>query len=107
MEKNENQQQINIEITEPEASGIYSNLAIISYTLSEFFLDFTRIVPGVPKAKILSRIITSPQHAKMLLFALQNNIQKYEETFGEIKLQENNPFQNFGFPPMPQDESVN
>ena len=70
----QNQQEINIELGEQEAAGIYSNLAILSYTISEFFIDFTRIVPGSPKAKVLSRIITSPQHAKMLYLALQNKV---------------------------------
>ena len=76
--KTENKsQQINIELGEKEAEGIYSNLAIITHSPAEFIIDFTRVVPGVPKAKVHSRIITTPQHAKMLLNALQDNIEKF------------------------------
>lgn len=77
--------QLNIELGEKEAEGIYSNLAIITHSPAEFVIDFTRVVPGVPKAKVHSRIITTPQHAKMLLKALQENIDKFEARFGEIK----------------------
>jgi len=95
--KNQNQnQKINIELGEKEAQGTYSNLAIITHSPAEFIIDFTRIVPGVPKAKVLSRIITTPQHAKMLMKALEDNIKKYEARFGEIKI-ENTPEQQFGF----------
>lgn len=98
-------QQINIELGEKEAEGIYSNLAIISHSPAEFVIDFTRIVPGVPKAKVLSRIITTPQHAKMLMKALEDNIKKYESRFGEIRIE---PPQNqhFGFVPI-NNEKVN
>ncbi len=106
MDKKE--QKINIEIGEKEAEGIYSNLAILTHSPAEFIIDFTRIVPGVPKAKVLSRIITTPQHAKMLMKALQDNIKRYEEKFGEIKL-ENVPNQQFGFVANPNlnDEIIN
>ncbi len=77
--------QINIELGEAEAEGIYSNLVLISHSPAEFVLDFTRIVPGKPKAKVYSRIIMAPQHAKSLLLALQENVKKYEGQFGEIK----------------------
>ena len=80
------QQQINIELGEKEAEGIYSNLALISHSAAEFVVDFTRIVPGVPKSKVYARIIMTPQHAKSLLKALSDNIQKYEKQFGEIKV---------------------
>lgn len=101
------QQQINIELGEKEAEGIYSNLAIITHSPAEFVIDFTRIVPGVPKAKVLSRIITTPQHAKMLLFALQDNLQKYESRFGEIRTDMPQE-QHFGFaPPATPKEKVN
>ncbi len=100
------QQQINIELGEKEAEGIYSNLAIITHSSAEFVLDFTRIVPGVPKARVLSRIITTPQHAKMLLRALKDNIDKFEARFGEIKL-EGVPEQHFGFVPPTKNEKVN
>ena len=80
------QQQINIEIGEKEAEGIYSNLAIISHSPAEFIIDFTRVLPGIPKSKISARIIMTPQHAKMLLGALKDNIDKFENQFGEIQL---------------------
>jgi len=86
-------QQLNIELGEKEAEGIYSNLAIISHSPAEFVIDFTRVVPGVPKAKVHARIITTPQHAKMLLMALKDNIDKFEARFGEIKIEgAGNPF---------------
>ncbi|HOP51187.1 MAG TPA: DUF3467 domain-containing protein [Ignavibacteriales bacterium] len=108
-QENDNSQQINIEISEPEAQGIYSNLALITFNLPDFIIDFIKILPGVPKTKVASRIIMSPQHAKLLMYALKNNIQKYEEMFGEIKIQDqNNPFPNFGFVPKNQeDETIN
>ncbi len=90
------QQQINIELGEKEAEGIYSNLAIITHSPAEFVIDFTRVVPGVPKAKVLSRIITTPQHAKMLMRALKDNIDKFESRFGEINIDIQSPPQ-FGF----------
>ncbi len=66
--------------------GVYSNLAVITHSPAEFVIDFARVLPGVPKAKVYSRIIMTPQHAKLLLKALEENIKKYEEKFGEIKL---------------------
>ncbi len=93
---NNGQQQINIELGEKEAEGIYSNLAIITHSPAEFVIDFTRVVPGVPKAKVLSRIITTPQHAKMLMRALKDNIDKFESRFGEINVDLQTPPQ-FGF----------
>lgn len=77
--------QINIELTEEIADGIYSNLAIISHSQSEFILDFVRILPGVNKAKVKSRIILTPQHAKRLYKALADNIEKFENNHGEIE----------------------
>jgi hypothetical protein len=68
-------QQINIELGEKEAEGIYSNLAILTHSPAEFVIDFTRVLPGVPKAKVHARIITTPQHAKLLLNALKDNIE--------------------------------
>lgn len=99
-------QQINIELGEKEAEGIYSNLAIITHSPAEFIIDFTRVVPGVPKAKVQSRIITTPQHAKMLLKALTENIEKFEKRFGEIKV-EGHPNQQFGFVNSNKDEKFN
>jgi Protein of unknown function (DUF3467) len=77
--------QINIELDEKVAEGIYSNLAIINHSPSEFVLDFITIMPGVPKSKVKSRIILTPQHAKRLLAALGENIHRFEVAHGEIK----------------------
>lgn len=105
--KTENKsQQINIELGEKEAEGIYSNLAIITHSPAEFIIDFTRVVPGAPKAKVHSRIITTPQHAKMLLNALQDNIDKFEKRFGEINI-EGQATPKYGFPTFNKDEPVN
>lgn len=93
------QQQINIELGEKEAEGIYSNLAIITHSPAEFVIDFTRVLPGVPKAKVHARIITTPQHAKLLMNALRENIDKYEHTFGEIKIHGEPTLGGFGFQP--------
>jgi hypothetical protein len=81
----ENENQIQIELNEEVAQGIYSNLAIISHSSSEFVVDFIRVMPGVPKAKVQSRIILTPEHAKRLLLALGDNIDKYEALNGTIK----------------------
>jgi hypothetical protein len=83
--KNQNQNQISIELKEDIAQGIYSNLAIITHSPSEFIVDFVRIMPGVPKAEVKSRIILTPEHAKRLLGALKDNIAKYESVHGPIK----------------------
>ena len=77
--------QINIELSEEMAEGVYANLAMIAHSHSEFVVDFIRLMPGVPKAKVKSRVIITPEHAKRLLSALQDNIRKYEDTFGKIK----------------------
>ena len=77
-------QQINVELPEEIAEGIYSNLAMIAHSNSEFVIDFIRLMPGVPKAKVKSRIIVTPDHAKRLLAALKENIEKYEAAFGKI-----------------------
>ena len=81
----QNQNQINIELSEEIAEGVYANLAMIAHSNSEFVIDFIRLMPGVPKAKVKSRIVITPEHAKGLLNALSDNITKYEETFGPIK----------------------
>ena len=81
----ENKNQINIELDEEVAQGIYSNLAVITHSNTDFVVDFVRIVPGVPKAKVKSRIILTPEHAKRLMMALQDNIAKYESVNGKIK----------------------
>lgn len=82
---NNEQQQINIELDEKTAEGIYSNLAIINHSQSEFVLDFINIMPGVPKSKVKARIILTPQHAKRLLKAIAENINRFENVHGEIK----------------------
>jgi len=99
-------QQINIELGEKEAEGIYSNLAIITHSPAEFVIDFTRVLPGVPKAKVLSRLIMTAQHAKLLLRALEDNIAKFEGKFGEIKIHGEAQGAPFGFQPMIKDEKV-
>lgn len=85
MENKDQQPQINIELDEKTAEGIYSNLAIINHSHSEFILDFVSMMPGVPKAKVKSRLILTPQHAKRLLNALADNIRKFENQHGVIK----------------------
>ena len=81
----EQEGQINIELDENTAEGIYSNLAIINHSASEFVLDFVCIMPGVPKAKVKSRIVLTPQHAKRLVKALAENVHRFEVAHGEIK----------------------
>ena len=93
--------QINIELKEEVAQGTYSNLAIITHSTSEFVIDFVRIMPGLPKADVKSRIILTPVHAKRLLLALKDNISKFESTHGPIKVEETPPYMvpmNFGGP---------
>jgi hypothetical protein len=80
-----NQTQISIELNEETAQGIYSNLAVITHSASEFVIDFIRLMPGVPKAQVKSRIILTPEHAKRLVAAMQDNIEKYEAVHGKIK----------------------
>ncbi len=80
-----NQPQINIELNEEVAQGTYSNLAVITHSASEFVVDFIRIMPGIPKAQVKSRIILTPEHAKRLVAALQDNISKYESVHGTIR----------------------
>lgn len=85
-EENNNQEgQLNIELTEEIAEGIYSNLAIITHSNSEFVIDFVNIMPGTPKAKVKSRIVLTPHHAKRLMNAISDNVEKYENIHGEIK----------------------
>lgn len=83
-EKDKAQKQLNIELNEDVADGIYSNLAIITHSNAEFIVDFIRVMPGMPKAKVKSRIVLTPQHAKRLLLALQDNVMKYESIHGKI-----------------------
>jgi hypothetical protein len=90
--------QLNIELSEDVAEGNYSNLAIITHSSAEFVIDFIRVMPGVPKAKVKSRILMTPQHAKRLLKALSENIAKFEALHGDIKDNEGygNVPMNFG-----------
>lgn len=85
MENQNKENEIQIELSDEIAQGVYSNLAVISHSSSEFVLDFIRIVPGVPKAKVKSRIILTPEHAKRLLNALNENIEKFEQQNGTIR----------------------
>jgi len=89
--------QINIELDEKVAQGIYSNLAIINHSQSEFVIDFISIMPGVPKSKVKSRIVLTPQHAKRFLKALSDNVKRFENAHGEIKDFQQTPMPiNFG-----------
>lgn len=88
---------INIELDEKIAEGTYSNLAIINHSVSEFVIDFVSIMPGTPKSKVKSRIILTPQHAKRLAKALNDNIKRFEKAHGEIRDYEQPPMPlNFG-----------
>ena len=87
MEQNSNgQKQLQIELKDETAQGIYSNLAMITHSSSEFVMDFISILPGMAKAQVKSRVIMSPEHAKRLLMALRDNISKYEDSFGTIEM---------------------
>ncbi|MBN1350025.1 DUF3467 domain-containing protein [candidate division KSB1 bacterium] len=92
-------QQINVELSEKEAEGIYSNLALITHSPAEFIIDFARMLPGIPKTKIYARIVMTPQHAKSLLKALDDNVGKYEKQFGEIKVFGDQKQKEIGFKP--------
>lgn len=96
-----NQGSINIELPEEVAEGTYSNLAIISHSNAEFVVDFIRMMPNVPKAKVKSRIILTPQHAKRLMAALRDNINKYEMQFGKIE-EDHSPVPPMNFGPAAQ-----
>lgn len=82
--KQQKPNQLNIELPEEVAEGMYANLAIITHSNSEFIIDFIRVMPGVPKARVKSRMILTPAHAKRLLKALKDNIAKYESAHGTI-----------------------
>ena len=78
--------QINVELGEREAEGIYSNFVVIGHSLSEFVLDFARVLPGTPKSKIFARVVMAPPNVRGLLAALEENVKKYEDQFGKIKM---------------------
>ena len=86
-----NDGQLNIELDDKVAEGTYSNLAIINHSVSEFVVDFISVMPGQPKAKVKSRIILTPQHAKRLVKALAENVSRFEKNHGEIKDYEQPP----------------
>lgn len=101
MEEQNNENQLNIELSEEVAEGTYSNLAVITHSNTEFVLDFIRVMPGVPKARVKSRIILTPEHAKRFLRALEENVEKFEALNGRIEINEEPPGfpMNFGGPP--------
>jgi hypothetical protein len=86
MQEEPKQSPVNIEIGEKESEGVYSNFVLIAHSASEFIIDFARILPGLPKAKVFSRIVMTPQHSRLLLNALEENIKKFEDRFGKIKV---------------------
>lgn len=99
----ENKQQLEIHLTETEASGTYSNLVMITHSPSEFVLDFIAVMPGVPKAKVQKRIVLTPDHAKRLARALGDNINKFERQFGAIETHEHSDFGSMQFRgPIPE-----
>ena len=81
------QQQIQFELKPEVAQGVYANLAIITHSSSEFVIDMAAMLPGFQKAEVRSRIVMAPEHAKRLMLALHDNLQKYEQQFGQIDLQ--------------------
>jgi|SRR5678815_2774038 uncharacterized protein DUF3467 len=89
--------QINMEIGEREAEGIYSNFVVISHSLSEFVLDFARVLPGTPKSKVFARVVMTPPNVRALLNALETNVKKYEDTFGKIHTLDENQSKGIGF----------
>jgi len=95
--QNQDPNALSVELSEEIAEGVYCNLAMIAHSNGEFVLDFIRMMPGVPKAKVKSRIVVTPEHALRLLNALQDNLSRYEESFGPIKREDISqiPF-NFG-----------
>ena len=97
MENEDQNNQINIELSEEMAEGIYSNLAMIAHSNSEFVIDFIRMMPGVPKAKVKSRIVMTPEHAVRFLQALKDNVERYQDTFGDIKDMSDMPKMPFNF----------
>jgi hypothetical protein len=82
---NMEQKELKINIAQDKAQGVFANLALISHTPTEFVLDFAQIMPGVPQANVVSRVIVTPDQAKKILGALQNNIGQYEQKFGTIQ----------------------
>ena len=101
MAEQDKKPKLNIELPEEAAAGIYSNLAVITHSPTEFVTDFIQIMPGVPKAKVRSRVIMNPQHAKRLMKALIENVKRYESqhgTISEVSVPEASMPMNFGGP---------
>lgn len=97
--ENQDQNQLNIELTEDMADGTYANLAVITHSNAEFVLDFINVMPGVPKARVKSRVIMTPAHAKRLMRALIENVKRFESTNGVIKEDDKVPMpMGFGGP---------
>jgi hypothetical protein len=98
--ENQKDNQVNIELSEETALGVYSNLAVITHSNSEFVCDFIQMMPGMPKAKVRSRVLMTPENAKRFMRALIDNVQKYEQSFGVIEDgdQPGMPPMNFGIP---------
>ena len=98
MKSEDKSKQISIELSEEVAEGTYANLAMIAHSSSEFIIDFIRMLPGLPKAKVKARVIITPEHTKRLIKALQDNLDKYESHFGEVELPSEAPNfpMNFG-----------
>lgn len=89
--------QIQVELDEKVGTGEYSNLAIVTHSPAEFVLDFTQVMPGMPKARVRARLIMAPLHVKAFAMALNDNIQKYEARFGEIQVTQDEWAKEFGF----------
>jgi hypothetical protein len=91
------QKKINVKLDEKIGEGTYANFFMVTYSPSEFILDFGRILPGLPDARIYSRVLSTPQHVKQLLQILQKNVEQFEKQHGEIKVQGQNPEKSVGF----------
>ena len=95
--KDPKQKQLNIALDESVADGVYSNLAIINHSASEFIVDFVTVMPGAPKARVKSRVILTPEHAKRFQKALEDNINRFENAYGTIETNDPPPIPlNFG-----------
>ena len=106
MKENKNIQQINIELNQEVSEGEYANFVVVTHSPAEFVMDFTKILPGVTKARVHSRVIMAPQHAKAFLTALGDNIKRYEESNGEIVHTEQDGFGDYPINP-PEDSLPN
>lgn len=91
-DKDTSEEKLDIQLNAEIAKGVYANLAVINYSPTEFVVDFVSVMPGVPKASVNSRVILAPEHAKRLVLALANNLERYEERFGEIDIDDEDDF---------------